>query len=97
MVSFIHHTLMHAGNVSLALASSPPPIDPTNLLHDIFTWLVRILGAVGMLYFVIDLFKHLATSPRDLAAAGIDGLTMVILLAVAAKAEVLVTWAQSAL
>jgi hypothetical protein len=88
---------LYAGNLTLAVLSSPPPLDPSNLLKDIFTWLVRILGAVGMLYFVIDLFKHVATSPRDLGAAGKDALVMVVLLAVAAKADVLVTWAQSAL
>ncbi len=83
--------------LTLAIASSPPPLDPTNLLKDIFTWLVKILSAVAMIYFVIDLFKHVATSPRDLGAAGKDALVMVVLLAVAAKAEVLVIWAQSAL
>ena len=88
---------LHAGDLTLALLLSPPPLDPTNLLKDIFTWLVRILGAVGMIYFVIDLFKHIATSPRDLGAAGKDALIMVVLLAVAAKAEVLVAWAQTAL
>jgi hypothetical protein len=88
---------LHAGDLTLAVLLSPPPLDPTNLLKDIFTWLVRILGAVGMLYFVIDLFRHVATSPRDLGAAGKDALIMVVLLAVAAKADVLVTWAQSAL
>ena len=90
-------TLTHAHNIAMAVTLAPPPLDPTNLLKDLFTWLVRILGAVGMLYFVIDLFKHIATSPRDLGAAGKDALVMVILLAVAAKADVLVTWAQSAL
>src|SRR5215470_12898211 len=89
--------LTHAPDLTLALAYGPPPLDPTNLLKDIFTWLVRILGAVGMLYFVIDLFKHVASSPRDLGAAGKDALILVVLLAVAAKADVLVAWAQSAL
>ena len=88
---------LHASDLMLAVLLAPPPLDPTNLLKDIFTWLVRILGAVGMLYFVIDLFRHVATSPRDLGAAGKDALIMVILLAVAAKADVLVAWAQSAL
>ena len=88
---------VYAGDTTLAVLLSPPPLDPTNLLKDIFTWLVRILGAVGMLYFVIDLFRHVATSPRDLGAAGKDALIMVILLAVAAKADVLVAWAQNAL
>ena len=97
LTTLVNLALTHAGDLSLAALASPPPLDPTNLIKDIFTWLVRILGAVGMLYFVIDLFKHVATSPRDLGAAGKDALVMVILLAVAAKAEVLVIWAQSAL
>lgn len=90
-------TLTHAGDLTLAVLASPPPLDPTNLLTDIFKWLVKILAAVGMIYFVIDLFKHVATSPRDLGAAGKDALIMVVLLAVAAKADVLVAWAQTAL
>lgn len=89
--------LTHASDLTLAVLSSPPPLDPTNLLTDIFKWLVKILAAVGTIYFVIDLFKHVATSPRDLGAAGKDALIMVVLLAVAAKAEILVAWAQTAL
>lgn len=89
--------LIHASDLTLAVLASPPPLDPTNLLTDIFNWLLKILAAVGMIYFVIDLFKHVATSPRDLGAAGKDALIMVILLAVAAKADVLVKWAQTAL
>ena len=97
ITALINLTLIHAGDLTLAALSAPPPLDPTNLLTDIFKWLLRILSAVGMVYFVIDLFKHVATSPRDLGAAGKDALVMVILLAVAAKADVLVAWAQSAL
>ena len=89
--------LIHASDLTLVVLASPPPLDPTNLLTDIFKWLVKILAAVGMIYFVIDLFKHVATSPRDLGAAGKDALIMVVLLAVAAKADVLVAWAQTAL
>ena len=89
--------LVHASDLTLAVLASPPPLDPTNLLTDIFKWLVKILAAVGMIYFVIDLFKHVATSPRDLGAAGKDALIMVVLLAVAAKADVLVAWEQTAL
>ncbi len=70
-----------------------PPI----ILLSITFWLVKILSAVVMLYFVIDLFKHIASSPRDLGAAGKDALILVVLLAIAAKADVLVKWAQSAL
>ena len=97
LTTLFNLALTHAGDLILAIALAPPPLDPTNLLKDIFTWLVRILGAVGMIYFVIDLFKHVASSPRDLGAAGKDALIMVILLAVAAKADVLVAWAQTAL
>jgi hypothetical protein len=96
LTTLLNLALTHAGDLTLAIALAPP-LDPTNLLKDIFTWLVRILGAVGMIYFVIDLFKHIASSPRDLGAAGKDALIMVVLLAVAAKADVLVAWAQTAL
>jgi hypothetical protein len=87
----------HSHNLTLAVLASPPPLDPTNLLTDIFNWLVKILSAVAMVFFVIDLFKHVASSPRDLGAAGKDALILVVLLAIAAKADVLVKWAQSAL
>jgi hypothetical protein len=97
ITALINLALTHASDLTLAALSAPPPLDPTNLLTDIFQWLLRILSAVGMVYFVIDLFKHVATSPRDLGAAGKDALVMVVLLAVAAKADVLVKWAQSAL
>lgn len=97
LTALFNLALAHAGDLVLTALLSPPPLDPTTLLKDIFAWLVRILGAVGMLYFVIDLFKHIASSPRDLGAAGKDALIMVILLAVAAKADVLVAWAQGAL
>ena len=97
LTALINLALRHSLDVTLAALAAPPPLDPTNLLTDIFKWLLRILSAVGMVYFVIDLFKHVATSPRDLGAAGKDALVMVILLAVAAKADVLVTWAQGAL
>jgi hypothetical protein len=95
--ALINLALTQASDLTLAALTAPPPLDPTNLLTDIFKWLLRILSAVGMVYFVIDLFKHVATSPRDLGAAGKDALVMVVLLAVAAKADVLVKWAQSAL
>jgi hypothetical protein len=97
LITLFNLALSHMGDLSLAALASPPPLDPTNLLTDIFNWLVKILSAVAMLYFVIDLFKHIASSPRDLGAAGKDALILVVLLAIAAKADVLVKWAQSAL
>jgi len=93
----VNLALHHTADLTLAIALAPPPLDPSNLLKDIFSWLVKILAGVGMVYFVIDLFKHVASSPRDLGAAGKDALILVVLLAVAAKADVLVTWAQGAL
>ena len=97
LIALLNLAQTDAATLILTLLSSPPPIDPTNLLKDIFNWLIKVLAAVGMVYFVIDLFKHVASSPRDLGAAGKDALILVVLLAVAAKADVLVTWAQSAL
>jgi hypothetical protein len=97
MITTLANLLIHTGDLILAVPASPPPLDPTNLLTDIFNWLVKILSAVAMIYFVIDLFKHIATSPRDLGAAGKDALILVVLLAIAAKADVLVKWAMSAL
>lgn len=78
-------------------AGAPPPFDPTNLFTELGAWLIRILAGVAMLYFIIDLFKHVATSPRDLRAAGLDGLTFVLLLGAASKAELIVQWALKAL
>src|SRR6266545_3567932 len=67
----------HMSHLTLAVLASPPPLDPTNLLTDIFNWLVKILSAVAMVFFVIDLFKHVASSPRDLGAAGTGALILI--------------------
>jgi hypothetical protein len=95
--SLFNLVLSHSSHLMLLVLTAPPPLDPTNLLTDIFNWLVKILSAVAMVFFVIDLFKHVASSPRDLGAAGKDALILVVLLAIAAKADVLVKWATSAL
>ena len=42
--ALVNLALLHVGDLTLAMLLSPPPLDPTNLLKDIFTWLVRILG-----------------------------------------------------
>ena len=31
--------LIHSSHLTLAVLASPPPLDPTNLLTDIFNWL----------------------------------------------------------
>ena len=95
--SLLNLVLSQSSHLTLLVLNAPPPLDPTNLLTDIFNWLVKILSAVAMVFFVIDLFKHVASSPRDLGAAGKDALILVVLLAIAAKADVLVKWATSAL
>jgi hypothetical protein len=95
--SLFNLVLSHSSHLTLLVLTAPPPLDPTNLLTDIFNWLVKILSAVAMVFFVIDLFKHVASSPRDLGAAGKDALILVVLLAIAAKADVLIKWATSAL
>jgi hypothetical protein len=74
-----------------------PPINAENMIKEIANWLVKILAAVGFLFLIIDLFKHVASSPRDLGSAGKDIFVMVILLAVAAKAQEIVAWAQNLL
>lgn len=79
------------------LTLNDPPLKAENMIKDIATWLTKILSAVAFLFLIIDLFKHVATSPRDLGAAGKDIFVMIILIAIAAKAESIVTWGQSLL
>jgi hypothetical protein len=93
-------TLPHidvASSLPLFHAFAGPPINAENMIKEIANWLVKILAAVGFLFLIIDLFKHVASSPRDLGAAGKDIFVMVVLLAIAARAEAIVGWAQSLL
>jgi hypothetical protein len=86
-----------AGALPLLHIAAGPPINAENMIKEIANWLVKILAAVGFLFLIIDLFKHVATSPRDLGAAGKDIFVMIVLIAVAAKAEEIVKWGQSLL
>jgi hypothetical protein len=44
MISTVFHlVLLHSRDLTVAVLGSPPPLDPTNLLTDIFNWLVKIL------------------------------------------------------
>jgi hypothetical protein len=91
---------LDAGSVihsAVTLIASDPPIKAENMIKEIATWLTKILSAVAFLFLIIDLFKHVATSPRDLGAAGKDIFVMIVLIAVAAKAEEIVKWGQSLL
>ena len=74
-----------------------PPIQAETMIKEIATWLTKILSAVAFLFLIIDLFKHVTASPRDLGAAGKDIFVMIILIAVAARAEAIVNWGQSLL
>lgn len=74
-----------------------PPIRAENMIKEIATWLTKILSAVAFLFLIIDLFKHVASSPRDLGAVGKDIFVMILLIAIAAKAEDLVKWGQNLL
>lgn len=76
-----------------ALPFAPPPINVTGPITELTTWLIGLLSIVAVFYFVIDLFKHVTQSPRDLRAIGIDVLTMAIVIGVATQASKIVTWA----
>ncbi|HWQ13905.1 MAG TPA: hypothetical protein VNL77_13990 [Roseiflexaceae bacterium] len=86
-----------ASSLPLFHVFAGPPINPDKMIIEIADWLVKILAAVGFLFLIIDLFKHVVSSPRDLGAAGKDIFVMCILLAVAARAQDIVTWAQGLL
>lgn len=80
-----------------ALVLNDPPIKAETMIKEIATWLTKILSAVAFLFLIIDLFKHVTSSPRDLGAAGKDIFVMIMLIAVAARAEEIVRWGQSLL
>jgi hypothetical protein len=97
----LHHLLVTLPSIDIVtfaalMPAAPPPIDPTNFLGEITNWLLKILSAVAILYFVIEMFKHVTASPRDFRAIGIDILGMVVLIGIAAKATDIVSWAMKA-
>jgi hypothetical protein len=59
------------------------------------SWLLGIITVAGGFFLLIDLAKHIFSSPRDLRSAGIDVAVFVILLGVASQANAIVTWAAS--
>jgi hypothetical protein len=95
LISTLPHIDLSSSLMLLSIVG--PPINAENMIKEIANWLVKILAAVGFLFLIIDLFKHVASSPRDLGAAGKDIFVMVILLAIAARAEAIVGWAQNLL
>lgn len=53
---------------------------------ELTTWLLRVITVGGGFFLLIDMAKHLFSSPRDLRSAGIDLAVFVILLALAGQA-----------
>ncbi|MBU6332813.1 MAG: hypothetical protein KGS47_00300 [Chloroflexi bacterium] len=57
------------------------------------TWLLNLITVAGGFFLLIDLARHVFSTPRDLRAAGIDIAVFVILLAIASQSNAIVTWA----
>ncbi|HMO56334.1 MAG TPA: hypothetical protein PKA05_07975 [Roseiflexaceae bacterium] len=68
-------------------------------LNGLFTaltsWLLNIIAVGGGFFLLIDLAKHIFSSPRDLRAAGLDVAVFVILLVLASQSNTIITWATS--
>lgn len=71
--------------------AEPPKFD--GLFKALFDWLKNIITVAGGFFLLIDLAKHIFSSPRDLRSAGIDLAVFVILLVVANQSTSIVTWA----
>ena len=85
--------------LGLITAATPPPGPPKldGLFTQLFDWLKGIIMVGGGFFLMIDMAKHVFTSPRDLRAAGIDLVVFVILLAFISQANNIVAWAMSAI
>jgi hypothetical protein len=59
------------------------------------TWLLNLITVAGGFFLLIDLARHVFSTPRDLRAAGIDIAVFVILLAIASQSNAIVTWASN--
>lgn len=54
------------------------------------TWVLQAISAGAVLFFVIDLSKHIFGNPRDLKAAGVDTIVLILLIVLASQAGVLI-------
>ncbi|MFO7167063.1 MAG: hypothetical protein DIU80_003445 [Chloroflexota bacterium] len=77
---FAIHTLAELSSLAGAL----PSMD--GFFAELTTWLLRVITVGGGFFLLIDMAKHLFSSPRDLRSAGIDLAVFVILLALAGQA-----------
>jgi hypothetical protein len=68
-----------------ALAAGLPQMD--TFFGNLTQWLIHIITVGGGFFLVIDMAKHIFSSPRDLRAAGIDLLVFTILLVIANQAK----------
>lgn len=73
------------------ILAEPPKFD--GLFKALFDWLKNIITVAGGFFLLIDLAKHIFSSPRDLRSAGIDLAVFVILLVVANQSTSIVAWA----
>lgn len=53
---------------------------------ELTTWLLGIITVGGGFFLLIDMARHLFSTPRDLRAAGTDLAVFAILLAIASQA-----------
>ena len=79
--------------MSLLILAGPPSLD--NLFKELIKWLLGVISVGGGFFLLIDMAKHIFSSPRDLRSAGIDLTIFVILLVLANQAQNIVTWAAS--
>lgn len=100
------NALLHLADASLdtialglRIAADPPPGPPKldGLFTQLFNWLKGIIMVGGGFFLMIDMAKHVFSSPRDLRAAGIDLVVFVVLLAFISQANTIVAWAMSAI
>jgi hypothetical protein len=73
------------------IVADPPKFD--GLFKALFDWLKNIITVAGGFFLLIDMAKHIFSSPRDLRSAGIDLAVFVILLVVANQSSSIVAWA----
>ncbi|MGB9751217.1 MAG: hypothetical protein C0183_21280 [Roseiflexus castenholzii] len=91
IIALISMAASHLPADLLHLLADPPKFD--GLFKALFDWLKNIITVAGGFFLLIDMAKHIFSSPRDLRSAGIDLAVFVILLVVANQSSSIVAWA----
>ncbi len=91
IISIIATTVSSIPADLLDLVADPPKFD--GLFKALFDWLKNIITVAGGFFLLIDMAKHIFSSPRDLRGAGIDLAVFIILLVVANQSSSIVAWA----